>query len=298
MLVNSGVTVQSTNGSVWLQVGDNLTIDPAASISAFTLLRFTGDYDDADPGVGVIMNVNGNLHAGAAGALVETGADNDIINLYTVPAGVTTTVNAGDGADILNILRSTSEPGSATILNGQGGADTFNVEAVSDTIVANGDDGSDVFNVEISPASSGTLSLNGDAGDDLYNLFSNGATPAVYFSMDGGAGNDTSLFYPNWGQIDNLTDSGADRAIDTMDFSRIPDRLRFNIFPGQLTVTDGNLDVNQNVANSVIENGNTIEDLIGGQNNDSLTPRMVPNWTRVTRCGARPSSTAAAARPT
>ncbi len=260
--LNSRVQVDAQDGAdtvdLWTSAAGSLTeINGGANNDVITLGSPADTLDGILGDVVVMGDANDPLPVGDTLNLNDQGdVDN---NVYTLTA--TTLVRAGAGLITYGTFETVN-------LNTGTGDDTFTILSMSASLTVNCGAGDDRLTLNLDPTSTGTAVFRGDAGNDVFYVIH--AEPAVNITFDGGNGGDTWIFYPNWGQVDNLVDSGVDGAVDTLDFSTVTDRLRFNIFAAMVTVTDGNLDVMANLADSLIHNGNTIEALIGGQNNDSF----------------------------
>ena len=93
--VKSGVTVQSTAGRVVLRSGDNVIIESGSVLSALGDVEIYGDYADADPGVGSIIDLHGTITGSSV--QVYGNADDDLIIVPGI--GVNTTIHTAGGDD-------------------------------------------------------------------------------------------------------------------------------------------------------------------------------------------------------
>jgi hypothetical protein len=142
-------------GAILLQAGDNVDIKVTSRIQGATVQIF-GDFGDADPGVGSLIEVYGQIY----GNLVEVfgNGDNDTVLLSNVTTGTPTVVRTYAGQDTVNIW---SMDGPTTVLGGLG-ADTVNVgsmaglpgapagtvNGIQAALTIFGEDGDDTINVD------------------------------------------------------------------------------------------------------------------------------------------------------
>jgi trimeric autotransporter adhesin len=96
-----GAVIRALEGSVTLRIGDNLTMASGSSIRAARSLEIFADYGNADPGTGAIVDIRGEL-MGASISIV-TGADDDVVSLTNVAAGMDMTIDTGAGADTIHV---------------------------------------------------------------------------------------------------------------------------------------------------------------------------------------------------
>jgi hypothetical protein len=183
-----------------------------------------------------------------------TFSDLEAINIYL-----------GFGNDTFNVADSL--PGGMTTINSGRGSDTLNLTGLNGDLTINGGEDADTFNVHLFSSSTAKVILNGDAGNDTFHFYTDGISPSLVSSLDGGSGDDTYILDQSWGLIDSLEDSGG--GDDTFDFRNVSDRRRVNITSTAVTATIGNV-FDLAFANSLTHFGNTIEYILGGQNNDSF----------------------------
>lgn len=194
--------------------------------------------------------------ADAAGGLVEEQADNSSIenvigtaqadtftgdkdkNTFFAgswTAGVTDTLDGGDGTDTLSYERQ-DDPGINLFINLSAGTDTVKVGAVDGSDIATivtddsfenliGGDGNDTIT-----GNSGVNVITGGKGND---------------TLDGGDENDTFIFADDWG-VDTL--QGSDDESDRLDFSAVTKSLTFDIGREGMSMADASAVVDYNVA--------------------------------------------------
>jgi Ca2+-binding RTX toxin-like protein len=182
--------------------------------------------------------------------------------------------NGGDGDD--NYIFSGAF-GVDSISGDNSGTDTINLSAVTNalTITLSGvgtndvSDGTNTINyssdyIENVISGSGNDSITGAGIVD--NEFTGGAGNDT---IDGSSGNDTYKFANGWG-VDVITDDGANQS-ETVDFSSVTANMTVNLnFGASNEATDGANSVNWGVTS-------TIENVIAGQGNDSITGTGVNN---------------------
>ncbi len=89
--------ISAPHGNVVLDAGDDFFLADGDSIQALGDVTIRGDVGDADPGVGSIMEIDGDI-AGAT-LLVFGGADGDSVALRKLAAGLSATIATGEGDD-------------------------------------------------------------------------------------------------------------------------------------------------------------------------------------------------------
>ena len=104
LLVIGGVTVASTGGNVTLSVGDNLTLAPGSTVAAAGVLTIVLDDGNADPGVGSIATLAGQLTGNPV--TIVGGPDSDLL-VYLGPDALLTFLGPNAGT--------ISAPGRSTI---------------------------------------------------------------------------------------------------------------------------------------------------------------------------------------
>ncbi|HAM70036.1 MAG TPA: hypothetical protein DCM86_00140, partial [Verrucomicrobiales bacterium] len=118
---------------------DSVTVNGTSAANAYTLSATANSMDIARTGAEVIHLLEaGSAEAGTALTL-NLGAGADTVAFDQTLAGVTTTINGGEGDDILNVAQGSSVEGVAgqVIFNGDAGNDTLNLED-SDAAPASG----------------------------------------------------------------------------------------------------------------------------------------------------------------
>jgi hypothetical protein len=106
--VRSAVTVRSTGGSVSLYSGDGVSLESGSVVEAAGTVHIRGDYGNTDPGVGSLIDLQGDITASSV--LVEGGADDDTV---VIPALTSQTeVRTGDGDDVIRVGRNASATGN------------------------------------------------------------------------------------------------------------------------------------------------------------------------------------------
>jgi hypothetical protein len=98
LMVNSGVTVQSTGSDVTLQGGDNVIVAAGSTVDAAGKVTIVGDFSDADPGVGTTIDVLGTLKT-VTQAEILGEADDDQITLAPDATVGTIRLNGQGGDD-------------------------------------------------------------------------------------------------------------------------------------------------------------------------------------------------------
>jgi Ca2+-binding RTX toxin-like protein len=227
--------------------------------------------DTLDGGTGV-DNINGgagnDVLAGGAGAdVINAGADNDIIN-YTIGDGADA-VNGGIGADILNVIGTAGSDTLNVVFNGTGltgvgGGTLVDVETVNADLLG----GSDALSYGTGTTAAVTVNLathsasgfasiagienvTGGLGADT--LIGDGLANA----LSGGAGNDTLT--GGLGE-DTLTGAGG---TDTASYAGESNAMFINLSTGSARRGSGVAPVEDALV--------TIENVIGGLGNDSIT---------------------------
>ena len=118
-------------GSIVLRAGDNFTSADSSLIQAGAGVTLLGDFADADPGVGSIMDIGGHIIATLI--QVSGGGDNDRIQLNETELDTQTNVFAGGGNDEIIVTRlQTMDTFTAGLrdslrLDGQAGSDTYRI---------------------------------------------------------------------------------------------------------------------------------------------------------------------------
>ena len=100
-LATETARVAAPGGSVTILAGDDFLLAPGASIRARGAVVIGGDAGDADPGVGAIIEVDGDV-AGSR-MIVNGGPDGDAIAVRNVAPGMSARINAGLGDDAIDL---------------------------------------------------------------------------------------------------------------------------------------------------------------------------------------------------
>ncbi len=160
-----------------------ITIDsfPVVEFADKTNLILNAGLTDADQGNTIFVNAR-EVPSGLITAILNGGAGNDVIRVFSSPAGVATTVNGGAGDDLIAVqsdltvpLSIFGGPGNDTIYGGAGnslidggtGNNTLRAQGGNATIDSNGTD--------LVYTGDGQVTVNGGAGSE---------------TVFGGAGND------------------------------------------------------------------------------------------------------------
>lgn len=116
------------------------------------------------------------------------GAGSDSMTLDGVNQGLGGTIDAGDGADIVNLYRSTLH---GMLIQGKGGNDLVNVLSTTmQSVIVDAGAGNDWVNILDNTVFNFSSVVMGD-GDDLFVAVKN--TVFGFTSVDGGAGRDVAL---------------------------------------------------------------------------------------------------------
>ena len=138
------------------------TSDTAGNVGAMTFNQITG----LGMAVGITYGTTEVLN-------INLGSGGDTFDVLSTNATTTTTLNANNGLDTVNV-HDTSGP---TVVNGNNDDDTINVLALHGLTTANGGSGNDTFNIgTLTPPATGLLddvdallTLNGNDGIDTIN---------------------------------------------------------------------------------------------------------------------------------
>ena len=163
LIINSGVTVQSTAGNVLISGGDDVTISAGAIVKAAGKVTIQGDNfvgqglnADPDPGVG--------SHIVLAGTITATAVE----------------VDGGDDADSFDIVRIDSP----TTIYGGNGDDTFTINPDSTTtntinapLTVDGQEGNDGYVVNFFGAGSSLISVHDSGSTHTGDLLTLNGTP-------------------------------------------------------------------------------------------------------------------------
>jgi hypothetical protein len=199
LTVNSNAIVRSTNGSVTLQAGDNLTLADCSTVRAASTISLYGDYGSNDS-AGSVMQLLGTLDAGAG--------DYQVL------------VFGGPQADVITVNPGGTHSADSMVIDGQGGDDTYHIYlgrltgglqavAIADSGTTSGDQafvygtgGDDVLTVHNNDA----VGTNPQTGGFVHLPERGVAEPAErvnysaslnFLTVDGGAGNDLFHVQPS-----------------------------------------------------------------------------------------------------
>jgi hypothetical protein len=187
VVVNSGVTVRSTGGTVTLQAGDTVNVLSGATVQASGVATLSGDFQDTGDGGGV--TIAGTVTGTSVSVTGGTGTDNLLVNFAggaSLPVGLSFT--GGGGSDTMTVSDQggtavrTYRITSTSVSRNGGPALTYSgIEA----LVVKGGDSVDTFNVQGTLAAT-PLTLNGGGGNDVFNFSSD--APANTGNLSGLAG--------------------------------------------------------------------------------------------------------------
>jgi Ca2+-binding RTX toxin-like protein len=100
-LQGNPLQVASRGGGIDLRAGDNIILEAGSTLRAATDVNLTGDYQDADPGVGVLIDLHGHILAPEIN--VYGGDDPDVILIPRTAEGSRTRVYTYVGDDLINV---------------------------------------------------------------------------------------------------------------------------------------------------------------------------------------------------
>jgi Ca2+-binding RTX toxin-like protein len=199
--------------------------------NGFTKIQFAV----AGPLVNQLKGANGQI------ATLNGGTGGDILTGGNVSGNILNgnegddTINGGDNVDNIN-----GGPGQDTV-NGGGGNDQIHGGAADDTL--NGDGGNDTIEGEAGDdtlnGGAGNDTVNGGAGNDTLNGGANDDT------LNGGAGNDT--YQPDGNFGNETVVEAANGGYDTIDLSKINEKVTYVLSGGVLTAGTGNPTISINV---------------------------------------------------
>ena len=176
----TGVTVDSTAGSVFLQAGDNFTQDAGASIQAAVAIVITGDYNNLS-GPGSLITINGlisapaiTINANGTSAMVTLNNPAGINTMPPEPTGVLT-VNGGTGQNTLLVNDSAETRSLSGVLTyhtlmglGMGGMGiVYNTIQI---LTINLGTGNDIFSVQSTNATTNTTVINTGTQADQFDI--------------------------------------------------------------------------------------------------------------------------------
>ena len=187
--INSGGTLNGIDARLNVDAGgtggdrDRLTVDdtadPAANTGVLTGSRLTG-LGMGDPDQSAVAAALGISYTTFEDLFISLGSGADVFTINSTHNGATagttetTTLNAGPSTDTIHI----NDVSDDLVVNGQGGADTINVNGTGATShsTLNGNGGGDVFNVH---AMNGPVDVRGGADSDTVNVTDIGPTLPV-----------------------------------------------------------------------------------------------------------------------
>ena len=144
LLMANGSSITATQGTVTIDVADNVTLAGGSTITASLTALIQGDFGKTAGVVGSIIDIAGQIFAPIAN--VDGGPDNDTISLTNVPTGTVMTITTGGGVNTVNVGSiAPPEPNHGTLGNVKGpltvkgnGADTLNVDDTGAAIARTG----------------------------------------------------------------------------------------------------------------------------------------------------------------
>ena len=107
LIVQAGVTVQSTGGNIIVHSGDNVTIETGGTLIAASTIEIYGDYGNADA-AGSVIDLHGTLTATAVN--VYGDSNNDLIIVPGITT--TTTIRTAGGDDRIYVGSNASSTGN------------------------------------------------------------------------------------------------------------------------------------------------------------------------------------------
>ena len=152
LTVAAGVTIRNdlddpamggSTAAILLIAGDDITIEPGATVLSDGLLAVEADLTGNDPLVGATIDATGltGLLGGDAGVSFRTGPDNDSIQLHSarLAGGDSHQVEAGDGDDLITLLfaangQLSTAAGTALTIDGGPGTDVSVLNYSLDTM--------------------------------------------------------------------------------------------------------------------------------------------------------------------
>ena len=140
----NGSSITSTQGTVTIDVADNVTVPAGSTITASLTALIQGDFGKTAGVVGSIIDIAGQIFAPLAN--VDGGPDNDTIGLTNVPTGTVMTITTGGGVNTVNVGSiAPPEPNKGILNNIQGpltitgnNSDTLNADATGNTAAKTG----------------------------------------------------------------------------------------------------------------------------------------------------------------
>jgi hypothetical protein len=191
--VAANETISSNGGNIVLQAGDNIIIDPTATVSTSGMgsITLTGDFGNADASGGTTITFSG-ASLSASSATVNGGTFNDVVNINGASSTPITISGGGNSAsptntasftvgntavsqsqpigDTVNFNDSSAAAGSSYSLNGstvqRTGTGQVTLNGIQ-TLNLTTSVGSDT--VEVATTMAGTTSVNG-SGNDTFDV--------------------------------------------------------------------------------------------------------------------------------
>jgi hypothetical protein len=140
--------------------------------------------------------------------VINTGGENDTVNLETTLAGKPVTVNEGAGNDTVNLSPAAHSLGNIqgnVTVNGGSGANTLQAfdqaDPAADTYTLNNGSLTRSGSAAVSYTNTTTLNLSGGSGNAIYNIERNGSGVTT---VTAGAGNNAFNLSPTAQLLDNL----------------------------------------------------------------------------------------------
>ncbi|MEJ0068134.1 MAG: hypothetical protein WDO24_04730 [Pseudomonadota bacterium] len=97
IVLASTSVIHATSGAITLDAGDNVSAAAGSIIQASTSVTIAGDFGNADPGAGTVIDLRGTLSAPSA--QITGDSDGDLVSLTNLAAGTALAVNLGAGAN-------------------------------------------------------------------------------------------------------------------------------------------------------------------------------------------------------
>jgi hypothetical protein len=198
--LNPTAFITANDGTVTLDVGDDVQLAPLATIRA-NLLTINGDFENADPGVGSVIDLE---EAILPDAIAITGNSDDDVVLLVDAVYATADIDLGEGEDLIE----TGGNGNDTV---RAGADDDLIDGGLGDDILFGEEGNDILRGDriredgSDEPNGGNDSLFGGAGDDFLDgqsgddqLFGGDGSDRLEGGdgndiLDGGAGDDTLI---------------------------------------------------------------------------------------------------------
>ncbi|MCU0963162.1 MAG: hypothetical protein MUF48_23970, partial [Pirellulaceae bacterium] len=201
IVLQAGSSLSSSGGTIALLAGDNIDLRLGSSLSAAGQLTLSGDYGDADPGVGSIVGVSGVLIAG--GAALTGGNDDDVFDIDDNAAA-----EGGSLAHLFAALAVTGGGGTDVLrLNDSGRTDPTHVTLTSTSIGAGPDDTWFAAGIPVTYTGIEDLQMATGAGADMVDVVS---THPGNTRIDTGPGADQLIIRSNSGVTSLSTGDGDD----------------------------------------------------------------------------------------